>query len=218
MTMKIALYGAGNYCEKFLEKQKHNNFEIISLVDGNCEKWRKRKYGYEISSPDKLNSIQYERLIITAYKFDSILLDIQKIGLSLEKIYIYDEKNNIIVPANRMLSLYLEQKVFRKRAENQIKMSLMAEAFNEKEFDGYSRIIVFGGKEEYDFVQEFFGNVLPELCVVQYSEEINLKMEDKCIFCDSDYREQLKKNRNKFYSNRQWVIIPLFDVQDTIVL
>lgn len=216
--MKIVLYGAGNYCDKFLELQQQKNLEIISIVDGNCEKWGQIKNGYEISSPEKLKSIQYERLIITAYKYDSILTDIRKIGLSVEKIYIYDGENNIVVSTNKMQSLYLEQKVFRKHAVKQIKISLMAEAFNEKEFEGYSRIIVFGGKEECDFLQEFFGIVLPELCVVQYSKKIDLKMEDKCILCDSDYREQLKKNRNKFYSNKQWIIIPLFDVQDTIVL
>lgn len=215
--VKTVLYGAGNYCSKFFEFAKSKQQEILCIVDGNPEKWGQSQFRCKILSPEELKSIEFEQLIITMYRYDSVLPNIQKRKIPLNKVFIYDAAKNKVIPVLQIYDSYLQQRSFLKRAEEQIKTSLLMEAFQEKEFEGYTRVIVFGTKENYEFVCSFFEMVMPGIEVVERTENISYLQSDKYIFCEADYRNQLERIRDSLYSEQQWLIVPLFDAKNTII-
>lgn len=214
--VKTILYGAGNYCDHFFDSKQVEEFKIIGIVDSNSDKWGKKRHGYAVMPPDKLIDMEFEQIIITIHRYDLIVTVLQKMGISSDKIYVYEMEKELVTPLVELFESSLAQRLFHCHANIQIKISLLMEALREKEFDGYDRIIVFGKEENYEFVKSFFETTLPGINVIRGVDKFTFSENDKCIICEADYCKQRKIIRNKLYSDRQWIIIPLFDVKNTI--
>ena len=61
--MRLCMYGAGNTAELFIER-KNEQDSIVLLVDSDSEKWGREIYGITIDSPDKINRMQFEKVLI----------------------------------------------------------------------------------------------------------------------------------------------------------
>lgn len=92
------------------------------------------------------------------------------------------------------------------------------ETFREKEYANIERVVVIGTDSDYELVKEFFETLNLDILVLlgDNSETFDVRETDKYLFSSKDYKNDLKKFREKFLSENQWLIIPLFDVEDTI--
>ncbi|MCX4351274.1 MAG: hypothetical protein OSJ60_06515 [Lachnospiraceae bacterium] len=215
---KIILYGAGNYCDKYIFSEGINYGEISGIIDSAPEKWNTLKNGYNICSPDLLDSCEYGKVILTVSNPDAIIDKLLHKNISISKIFIYDAVDRKVLPLSLIYDDYVNRKIFRKNAVRQVKLELLMETFREKEYANIERVVVIGTDSDYELVKEFFETLNLDILVLlgDNSETFDVRETDKYLFSSKDYKNDLKKFREKFLSENQWLIIPLFDVEDTI--
>lgn len=201
---KIILYGAGNYCDIYISSEGIKYGEIIGIIDSNPQKWNTLKNGYSVCAPDIIDSHEYGKLILTVRQPD-LIIDML-LHKNVNKSKIYDD--------------YIKRKIFRKNAVRQVKIELLMETFREEEYTNVERVIVIGSNENFELIKEFFEMLNWDITVLPGgNEEINgIRETDKYVFCSENYRGDLKKIREELISENQWLIIPLFDVENTIIL
>lgn len=217
---KILLYGAGNYCNLYLSKMRRKDDIVVAVIDGSINKWGEKINSYVIKSPDIITEIQYDKLVITVERYESIVDYLLDKGINKNDIYIYNGNKNILFSLISVYDQYLENKIFKKRAIKQIKMGLLMESFREAEYCGYERVIVVGDKEDYFVVSEFFDEISPNKLII-YSENISdlqIEEKDKIIICGGNYKKDLESIRKIIKSDRQWILLPLFDVKNLVYL
>lgn len=84
---KIYLFGSGNYAEHFIE-QFGKYYEIVGIVDNNCEKWGKEFNGIEISPPSILENQEGAFKVFICIKyFDEVLVQLKKMGIKDFSVY-----------------------------------------------------------------------------------------------------------------------------------
>lgn len=215
---KIILYGAGNYCDIYISSEGIKYGEIVGIIDSNPQKWDTLKSGYNIGSPDMLDSCEYEKLILTVSNPDSIIDALLHKNVSKSKLFIYGAKDRKLLPLSLVYDDYMNRKIFRKNAVRQVKLELLMETFREEEYTSVERIIVAGSDSDFELINEFFEMLNLDIVILSdRSPEANsIKETDKYIFCSKDYKMNLEKVRKGLISENQWLIIPLFDVEDTI--
>lgn len=216
-TMKVIVYGAGDYCDRFLESS-NNKKNVIYIADSDKEKWGKNKKDIEIINPNILSKIDFDILVVAVYRYSSALETILDLGvLKIGQIYIYDG-NKELVCLKDIYDDYLENSLRRKDLIRQVKTSMILESFCDKEFEGYYLINVIGKKDDYELLKEVFGIYKKNIEVVHTRlEDLKLiKKDEKYVICIKGYRELLDNNRELFESDRQWMILPLYDVDKAV--
>lgn len=73
--LRIALYGTGEICKYYIEKQKwckQEAFEVVVIIDSNKDKWGTVFYEGRIQPPETLLKIDFDAIVIMteAYYFD----------------------------------------------------------------------------------------------------------------------------------------------------
>lgn len=64
---QVILYGTGEVCRYYLERQKWNNnieFEVVAIVDSNSAKWGESFYGRTIISPYSIKELDFDAIVI----------------------------------------------------------------------------------------------------------------------------------------------------------
>lgn len=83
---KVVLYGAGNVGKSyFIQIMNHGKYRLVSWVDRQYE-----KCGYPVEAPEKIQSLDYDAVIIAVLKEDvsrSIKHFLETMGVKEEKIY-----------------------------------------------------------------------------------------------------------------------------------
>ncbi len=217
---KIILYGAGNYCDIYLSSEGIKYGEIIGIIDSNPQKWNTLKNGYSVCAPDIIDSYEYGKLILTVRQPDLIIDMLLHKNVNKSKLFIYNAEDHKLLPLSLIYDDYIKRKIFRKNAVRQVKLELLMETFREEEYANVERVIVIGSNENFELIKEFFEMLNWDITVLSGGNvEINgIRETDKYIFCSENYRGDLKKNREELISENQWLIIPLFDVENTIIL
>ena len=87
---KAFIFGAGPTGENLLpEFQK--NYDIISFIDNDKEKWDKYLSGYKILSPEIIINEEYDNIIIATYLgYDSVTNQLLEMGVPRSRIIISD--------------------------------------------------------------------------------------------------------------------------------
>lgn len=216
--MKILIYGSGDYCDLYLANKKKQKDIILGIVDGNSEKWGLKKHTYVIDSPEIIRSIPYEKLIIAVAGYESVIDELLKRKISTENVFVYDGKKNILFSLPDVYEAYLEKKIYRKAAVRQVKTGLLMESYEENEYCGFERIIIVGEEEDYFVINEFFSEVDQYKKIISYDENMLIREDDKIIFCGKNFKSDLAHIRTELFSEQQWVVIPLFDIEKRINL
>lgn len=217
---KIILYGAGNYCDIYISSERKKYGEIIGIIDSNPQKWNTLKNGYNIDSPDMLDSCEYEKLILTVSNPDSIIDTLLHKNVSKSKLFIYGAKDRKLLPLSLVYDDYMNRKIFRKNAVRQVKLELLMETFREDEYTNVKRIIVVGSDSDFELVNEFFKMLNLDIVILsdRNPEANSIKETDKYIFSSENYKKDLNRIRDRLISENQWLIIPFFDIENTIIL
>jgi len=216
--MKILIYEAGNYCDLYLSKLKKDKDIILGIVDRNCNKWGLEKDGYRIKPPDIMSQIQYDMLIIAVKDWEPVLDQMLKSEMNISYLFIYSGERNELYAFSYLYNKYLEYKRYRRSAVKQIKVGLLTESFNYGEYSGFERIIVIGEKEDYSIVKEYFYEISENKKIINYTENMEINRNDKVILCGKDYKRNLKNIREKIDTDKQWIILPFFDIEATVIL
>lgn len=216
--MDILIYGSGKYCEIFLKNLEKKKI-IKGIVDSDSSKWGLNQGGYIINSPDFIKKIHYDELIIAVQQYESVLDELLKKDIDKNKVYIYNGDKNDIFHLNSVYEKYIENKICKSKIVNQIKIGLLLESFKDGEYCGFERIHIIGDEDDYLIVKKFFSEVDPQKTVV-YDNDNNtqIRENDKYIFCGKNYKNILMNLRKNLFTEKQWIILPFFDVANNVRL
>lgn len=225
MKEKIILYGAGNYCQLLLKGKQLLDYEIVAIIDSNSEKWNSTFEGKQVSNPERIKDVNYEKIIITALAVKSILEKLViEYDISIDKIWYYDFENNIITQCkgskfDSQFNFGKKEKdlLFNALAVKTIQEDMLFESFLAGEFDGYSEIVVLGNEEDFRVIYEFFKTTKISNNIVMFDEKSQINLKQKYILAGESYKEDLNWLVNeKSVRLEQCIIIPLFDVKKTL--
>ena len=73
----VLLYGAGEVAETIIGviRDGVTDLNIVAIVDDNSEKHNKELLNYKIISPDKINELKHDAIIVTSYTFENKILN-----------------------------------------------------------------------------------------------------------------------------------------------
>ena len=219
MKELAVIYGAGGNCWTFLTiDEKYTPYIVHYIVDKDPQKWGTQIGNIEIKEVASLGKHDYDILIIALQEWKSVAEEIcAEYEIDEKKVYIYDVWNE---PRLQSLS---EANLGRTRKQIDIMTAqlgvfneLLSEAYNDREFETYNEITVYGRYEYYDFIKNWFGIMNPNLKVLPHSKDNN-SVDCKYIFTDSDYQNRIRELIETGVLNRKnWIILPFFDVIESL--
>lgn len=225
---KIVLYGAGNYCRLLLKGALLNQYEIIKVVDGDSRKWNSHIEAYVVGKPEELNQLVYDRVLIAAKAYKSIAEKlVGELSVPEKKILYADFDNNEIhelrdsgMSFRHGAEAVVEKILLRNTACKIIKEGLLFECLQNGEFEDYDEMVVVGEEEQLRSVKDFFSCMkerAPRVSALKWDEPI--KCTAKYILTSASYRDDLARlKKEKGCGAEQCVIVPLYDVEDTVVV
>lgn len=216
--MKVLIYGAGNYCDLYLSNKKSSSDTILGIVDKNCDKWGLMKKEYVINSPDIIFKQQYDALIIAVADWESAVDKLLQKGCSIDNILIYHGERNEIYPFATIYEKYIENKIVKQNIIKQVKTSLLLESLFDGEYCEFDRVIVLGDNNDFCVIEEFFRNLNQNKIIISYQNNMHIYENDKVIFCKETYKKDLIDIRCQLKSERQWIILPFFDISNVVFL
>ncbi len=87
----IVLWGAGKFFEGRIRKNEFNKYNIVSIVDVKRAGKKEALYGVDIITPDMLNKISYDYLIIMVKEHEAVMQEAIKLNIDESKVYTYVE-------------------------------------------------------------------------------------------------------------------------------
>lgn len=106
MHKKYLVFGTGSAAERFLNKSSLAEMELITgFIDNNPEKHGKEFLDRKIFSPDNLDEVSFDKIIIASVFFNEIKNQLLNIGIPSEKIDTYIN----FFPNNFSQFLYFEE-------------------------------------------------------------------------------------------------------------
>lgn len=119
MTRKIVLWGIGTYAE-YVYESLLSECKIVAIIDGNPEKQKKLwKDDLIIESPDFVNKIVYDYIVVTPLKYREIRQHIYEMGIPENKIICYwEDKEEEKLLKNRILDEKYYKDVYRARLDS----------------------------------------------------------------------------------------------------
>ncbi len=225
---KIVLYGAGNYCRLLLKGNLQDQYEILKIVDGDTQKWNTYIDEFKVAKPEELDQLSYDKVIISAKEYKSIAEKlIEELCVPEDKIfYVNFDNNNQIrklkdcgTTFRHGIAAAVEKSIFRRMACETICDGLLFECLQNGEFENYNEVAVAGTVEQLQTVERFFVCMKKNAPMVRgINWEEGIKENTKYILTDVTYSEDLMRLRQNGCRERQWVIIPLYDVEDTVIV
>lgn len=90
MKKNILLFGAGKYGISAAKRLK-KEFNIIGFIDNDINKQGKKIYGYQVYSPDIINTIDYSYIYVTSmYAFEIMNQLTENLNVTPDKIEYID--------------------------------------------------------------------------------------------------------------------------------
>lgn len=225
---KIVLYGAGNYCQKLLKDRRLKEYEIIGVLDGDSGKWNKNFEGFIVKRPEDLKGLCYDKLVITAKAYQGIAGKlVTEFGIPQEKILCVDFDNNRIEELNNKGMAFaagqeavVERELFRRMACQTIEEGLLLECLMEGEFEEYTDVVVVGEEQDFGVVQNFFSAIRERVFKVRMENPAEaVKSSEKYILTSASYKKDLVRlQKQRGCSAEQCVVVPLFDVANTVIV
>lgn len=108
------VFGTGSYYEK-LKKTIKNNYNIIAFADNDIKKIGKIKDGVSIISPDKIPTLDYDKILITSMYFSTMCKQLINNGIDNKKIEVFlnnGKYSNIIVSKEGAVMYCFEDIIF----------------------------------------------------------------------------------------------------------
>jgi len=210
--LRIAIYGAGNFCRNFFNKGFADEYEVIAIIDSDKNKIGTELFGILICSLDSVQDI--DRIIIAVKDKDSISDKLVEAKFHPQQIWYFDGDTDELKPYVKDI----EQRFLLKNAVEQICRSLLLESYYAGECAGFHRIVVLGDEWQYLIIKDFFDTINDGHTVIPETEIGDGMATDKYVITCADYREKIRELRSKgTISDWQWVIIPLFDVKASVL-
>lgn len=220
--MKVIIYGAGNYCQKFIEldtKDLKKTYDVLFIVDNDSKKWGNRIFSYLICPPDEIHRVDCDGIVIAVRQYEQIVDDLFKKNIPFNMIYLfYPDKNTLIRLSDKYKDRkeWIDAKLFYQFAKSTLQEDLLLECLRDDEFDGFNRIVVVGSQNEYQIVNDFFLKVDSTIQVIKEENAKEYFLTDKFVLAGKDYKMDLLRIESKIFDSEQWVIIPIFDVSNMI--
>ncbi len=216
---RTVLYGGGDYCTKFLNESFIDQYEIIAIADRSFGMWGKRLCGILIVPPDELLKENYELLIITPGKWESIVESLlTEYKIERTKISLYEVMKHRVVNLVDDEGYINEHRQSKKEAIEEIKRNLILEAQMGGAFDGYNEIKVIGNESEYNSFSKIASEELHIAARILRETEKNVSEKDTLfVFTDADYCQNIDRLKNEGIVENNWLILPLFDVENSVL-
>ena len=229
---KAVIYGAGNWCRYLLKQSLLKEYEIVRIVDSDERKWNAHIEDFVIENPDTLTNKAYDKIIIGAKAFQGIAETlVGEFQVPQDKIlYVDFDKNRIHqlkdsgICFRQEKDSVVEKRLFRKLACETIQESMLFECMQNGEFQDcegrpYHDIIVVGEEEQFRAVKNFFSCTQGNTSVVQSKQQDRPIIDmAKYILTAESYKEDLRELTDRGVNVSQCVIVPLFDVDATVIV
>ncbi len=225
---RIVIYGAGNYCRLLLNGGRLSSWEIVGVVDGASQKWGTRMEQYPIKRPDEIGNLSYDKILIAAREYKGIA---ERLVLELQipepDILYYDFDHNQMhgledsgLVFRKGNTAVAEKALFRQMAIRTIQEGLLFEALGNGEFAGYRSIVVVGAVPEFRIVRQFFQGIPGMAGEVRMEDtEQGISAGEKYILTGPEYLEELERlKKRKGFTLKQCLVLPLWDVEDTVLV
>lgn len=95
MKYNIIIFGTGSCCENLMS-YLGNNINIIAYSDNDSSKIGLNYYNIEVIDPEKISSYNYDYIIIASGSEYEILEQLIKMGISEEKIFLFNTYFNLV--------------------------------------------------------------------------------------------------------------------------
>lgn len=104
--MKIVIWGTGYLASQYMERKSyHVNDEVVAFVDNNYAVWGDRFFDIVIVPPDKLEELEFDRLIVCTNYYEEIIQQIKTgIRIDCNKVITYHELEDEI--KNELINKY----------------------------------------------------------------------------------------------------------------
>ena len=216
---RTLLYGGGDYCTKFLSDRIRDSYDLMYIVDRNQEMWGKAISNIPITSPEILLNNDYDLVIVTPGKWESIVSIINTTyKVSIEKISLYEVMNHRVVNLKDDEVYISQQQIEKQKAIITIKENLVKEAAASGVFDRFTSIYIVGSEQDYEFVNQYISVSLKIDIDVQWEPEVIEKdTMPLWVFTGREYLGDMERIRQSNILNDNWLLIPLFDVDNSIL-
>lgn len=111
--MNVLIWGAGKYCEYVLTNIS-DQCRVVAIVDSNTTKQNKKVKDIPIIHPDILNTIDYDKIIISTIHYQDIIQNCKELNIPSDKIIAFWEDDDSNPLFKNRTTLLLDEK---KRAD-----------------------------------------------------------------------------------------------------
>ena len=95
--MKAIVWGAGGTAKEFfLRKIMNYKYDVVCLVDNNSDLWGKKRFGYDIVSPQDISDKNFDIIILCSVYYEEIKRQLKDLNIESEKIITYQDIDNEI--------------------------------------------------------------------------------------------------------------------------
>ncbi len=216
---KTILYGGGDYCTVFLGDSISEQYDVICIVDSNKEKWGKRLSDIAICSPDILREDEYDFVIITPGKWEAIVGALQNdYKVNKNKIYIFETVNKRVVNLVKDEKYLLQRLNMKRIALEEIKGNLLFEAYVSGEFETICEVCVVGTDKDYVFIKSYLTETLKMKLFICTEHDCD-SFDDRTLYLLSgaSYKIDIDRLKKQGVKEKNMLIIPLFDVENSII-
>lgn len=137
---RVVLWGASIFLQKLLSKNSEVNPRILGIIDKNSDKWGEELGGYKIFSPDEVEKLQPDCVLITVKSNHKKIYSQIQYELFQKYPYIevlpdifednYSEKDLILKQRSKITLLETMLKEYKKKTEEQFNELMNAQIFN----------------------------------------------------------------------------------------
>lgn len=216
--MKIVIYGLGNNYKIMTQNSRcFDDMEIVALSDIDPAKIGMSEYGKDVIMPEMIPKVDFDRLVVTIEKYDDAILKLREY-VADDQIDVYCAKENKLIPFVELKNDWIDRVLSKRRIVRQIQESMLREAYQLGEFNDDTAIVV-SGDEYVDVVSSFLQLINSRIRIECLNEIKNdVTNEKKYILCDYRYTETISFLREHGINDKKWIILPLYDVENNVVL
>lgn len=94
---KVVVFGTGGFCKKNIDKIYSKNVEVVAFIDNDISKVGSRFENKIVFSPQKINSLNYDKIIIMSTFISEMAQQLIKLNVEEKNIYIYEDYSGEII-------------------------------------------------------------------------------------------------------------------------
>ena len=93
--INLVIFGTGKCSDRVESVLYNDKVSIVAYLDNNLEKQGSKRNGRNILSPKKLNSLEYDYVIVSTRRYNEVLKQLQMYHIPERKIIVYYENNSL---------------------------------------------------------------------------------------------------------------------------